>query len=442
MRFWIRQIRWLFLLISIFVFVERSLLPPGRFWDFPILYTSSRAWLLGLDPYALKSILPLWPPESVSYVLYTPDAFLAVATPASLIALAPVAWMTPASAIVVWAVVTVLLTVAMIAGACWLAELHWKDGVAPWLVGWIMLLPPLQIGLLAGQPSAAAGPLLVLGALAAARNRQVAAGVCFAIASCFKLQLGLPFLLLYFFLGGRRWVAAYGLALLCALCGIVLFKLQLDHTAWLQSWIANLRACGEAGGMNDFGLQNPERFHMLNLQLLLAGFIRNRTIVSVLGVAIGLVLSIFLFLRIREPRRSPPNALAPMGASSDSLDVLRCLATAAPLCLLPVYHRYYDAVVLIFTMTWVVREFAAAPRAQPLLAGLIICVCFLTPMSIAPRLADHVPPSAEVAVRLLIIPFRVWGLLALTLLLLLDPTPWHRRPARSAHRENQMMAVP
>src|SRR5580698_2941103 len=101
-RKWIAWAGWCFFLIGVIVFVKRSLLVPHRFWDFPIVYTSSRAWLMGRDPYALATVLPLWPADSVPYVSYTPDVFLPVATPASLIALAPVAWMSPASASFVW----------------------------------------------------------------------------------------------------------------------------------------------------------------------------------------------------------------------------------------------------------------------------------------------------------------------------------------------------
>jgi hypothetical protein len=56
---------------------------------------------------------------------------------------------------------------------------------------------------------------------------------------------------------------------------------------------------------------------------------------------------------------------------------------------------------------------------------LVLCLCFMGPMSIASRFAAHFPASAGTIVNLFLIPFRVWALVALTLLVLCDPKPWH-----------------
>jgi hypothetical protein len=431
-RRWIAWAGWCFLLIGAVVFVKRSLLLPQRFWDFPIVYTSSRAWLLGRDPYALEAVLPLWPPDSVAYVKYTPDVFLPVATPASLIALAPVAWMTPAPAVFAWIAGSLALTCGAIIAAGAMAGIRWDSPAAGWFGGVILLSPPLQIGFLAGQPAVAATALLVLGALAAMRDRHLLAGICFAFGSCLKLQLGLPLILLCFFIPGKRRGAIYASLILAAVLAVLLVKIRIDHINSLQGWFANIRSVAQPGGMDDFALQNSERFHMLNFQLLFAALIGNRRLVDVLSVGSSLLLAMLLLLRMTRSSDNPAANRAGVAVLREAparLDMLRCLAAAAPLCLLPVYHRYYDAVILIFTLAWAVRE-SVRPRPWPAMAaGVILCIAFMTPMSIASRLAAGLPASAETAVNLLLIPFRVWALLALTLIVLWDPEPWHSEPS-------------
>ncbi len=204
-------------------------------------------------------------------------------------------------------------------------------------------------------------------------------------------------------------------------------KIQIDHINSLQGWFDNIRSVAQPGGMDDFGLDNAERYHMLNFQLLFAAMFRNRMVVDLLSVGISLGLAVILLFRMT---RSSDNFekradIATFQAGPEKLDILRCLAAAAPLCLLPVYHRYYDAVILIFTLAWVVRESVRPRPWAALAAGVILCLCFMTPMSIAPRLAAHLPASTNAIVNLLLIPFRVWALLALTLLVLFDPKPWN-----------------
>ncbi len=203
MRKWVRWAGWIFFLVAAIVFVRRSLIGSQLFWDFPIIYASSKAWLLGRNPYALDAVLPLWPPDAVMCVKYTPDVFLPVATPTSLIALASVAWMSPPPAVFAWIAGSVVLMCGAIIAAGAMAGLRWKSAVTGWFAGLILLSSPLEISFMAGQPAIAATALLVLGAIAAMRDRYLLAGVCFAIGSCLKLQLGLPLILLLFFIPGK-----------------------------------------------------------------------------------------------------------------------------------------------------------------------------------------------------------------------------------------------
>lgn len=426
MRKWMRWAGWAFFLVAAIVFVKRSLLGSQLFWDFPIIYTSSKAWLLGRNPYALDAVLPLWPPDAVTCVKYTPDVFLPVATPTSLIALASVAWMSPPAAVFAWIAGSLALLCGAVVAAGAMAGLKWENAVTGWFGGLILLSSPLEISFMAGQPAIAAMALLVLGAFAAMRESYILAGIFFAIGSCLKLQLGLPLVALFFFIPGKRRVGVTASLILCAVLAILLVKIQIDHINSLQGWFANIRSVAQPGGMDDFGLDNSERYHMLNFQLLFAAMFRNRTLVDLMSLGISLALAAILLFRMTQSSDKAIEKRAGIITPTPGrgrLDILRCLAAAAPLCLLPVYHRYYDAVMLIFTLAWVVRE-SVRPRPAPALAaGAILFFCFMTPMSIAPRLAEHLPVSANSMVNLFLIPFRVWALAALTLIVLFDDKP-------------------
>jgi len=107
-----------------------------------------------------------------------------------------------------------------------------------------------------------------------------------------------------------------------------------------------IRAATAPGGINDPSAANQWRWQLLNLQHMLFNALPGATIsINVLAYAISLLLLMAYLAAVWRKR-------------SDASGVLM-LSFLLVLCLLPLYHRYYDAVLLTAAMAWAVATLSA-----------------------------------------------------------------------------------
>lgn len=183
------------------------------------------------------------------------------------------------------------------------------------------------------NPVLLAGPLIILGVALASMNRQAAGGILLGVAIATKPQLAIP--MLAFFIARRRWLslsAGAGTASLLLAVG-VLWVMPIN-----SNWFSDMKTTALAmSGLNVSIDQGIGRFDRIHAEILLnLMFEQPRT--SALAAKIIVCLTGMLWLIIALKRF--PSSIKP------EMEVLVLMPLLA-MNLLVVYHRPYDAVILL-----------------------------------------------------------------------------------------------
>ncbi len=404
------------------VFVVRTAMQPHyKPCDFAAYYVASRAWLMGENPYDRAMALELWVaaggdpkimPQEVGEVGL--DWLPVLQLPPTFPALWPLALLSARLAVSAWYILCFGLLLAQTAA---LASMMGSSLMRPrglLLLAATLLLAPVHENFGWAQPSAPAISLIVLGVWAAARRSDITGGVLLALATALKPQLGGFFFLYYLFVTRARFAIAF-VAVMMLLGGVALSIMALHGTPWLSGWLENLRLAESPGGFNSTSSENADRSYLLNLQVILNGLLHSRWIVNAAAAVITVALAIvFVWKRERMRRR----------------DELLCASAVAILALLPVYHRFYDAAILVLPLAWSIAHL----RGQALQAwGVLLFVgTFAVPYAAIRRVAElfgeDFPSMSGAVWDLLIEPVRVWILLGGFACLMLAMRPRQLRP--------------
>jgi len=331
-------------------------------------YIQSSAFLHGQDPYSCQSLFSYWPDQGLRF---RPDSRqfidgsilvrhgIPTAYPiTSLFLLASLTWMP-------WNVFQLLILAAtlLLFGAAVLALAAMTNMSRVQRTGFVvfaLVFAPLHTGIGTCNLAVLAVEAGILALWAEKIRKPFVCGVLIAICVGVKPPLGLCFLLYY--LVKRSWrISTVALASL-AIMGIVpILWLNLHHAAWISNYTADTRALLENGTLGDFTEKNPLRFGLVNLQVALYPFVHERYATNLLvGVICGSLLVVWLVLALKiKPR-----------------DEFACLSALAVLTLLCVYHRFYDASLLISPVSWL---FAKARSDRVAALGLAVSAAFLVP---------------------------------------------------------------
>lgn len=387
-----------------------------RLWDFGIVYSMSGVWADGGNPYDLTMVWRHWWTDlgGLEGVPYFGDFPLLVA-PSVLPAVWVYTLLPPSAAARVWLAVSLLLLAGALAALLSMGQLR-RSAMAGWLLPALALgMAPFQLGVITGQVALWAAAGLILAAWIECRSAgrsqhgSRSAGVILGIATALKPQLAGPFII--YCLWRRRWRSgSWAIAVFAAFLGIGLLKLHASGIPWLTSWRHNMMAISAPGAGNDFDFRNKTRDDLVQLQVLLWAITRNRAATNVLAWVVttitGLVYA-FVLLR-RSGTASPPCELL-------------SLAPLAALTLLPVYHRQYDAAILLIPLAWALSRLAR-PRADgascwPAWMVVLSMLSFLPPLNFWGHLADSrwlvQLAGTHVVWNLLIIPMHSWAILAI-----------------------------
>ncbi|MCC5828016.1 MAG: DUF2029 domain-containing protein [Phycisphaeraceae bacterium] len=314
--------------------------------DFGLHYCQAIAWTRGEDP---------WSPESIRAIAEREGVFSttldnAIALPFTLMAIAPYTVLPYPVAKIAWLLTNLLLIGAMIKvlgdaiGVRW----SWSDARAVWLIGMVLILAPIQTGLGFGQLAMASVAMMALAYDAHRRRRPGCAGVWYALAGVFKPHLALSMGL--YWLLRRQWRLLSVAALVSV--GFLLFSTVRLHVAlpeWYDLWSEQASRHLD-GGMADY--TKPDGHVFVNLDYAVHRLVGSKPVTEAITWSIVGALLLVAIWRLRKDVRR---------GSDEEVDRLRELAIAgflAMIGLLPLYHVYYDASLMVFAIAWAVGTVA------------------------------------------------------------------------------------
>jgi hypothetical protein len=422
------EARWSVLLVCLFaVFVVLALHGRGPFrratyykgWsDVLPMYVQTKAWIAGMDPYSEASRLAVWPKEvyaphpiSLEYLFERASAPTPypVFSYVPLVPFAILPWPIANASVLLLDFVlffTVLRTLAHLSHVAGLRRIVWFTaalGFEPFYAG----MDSNNIAVLAVECS-----LLALGTARLSRDALTAFLLAFSIA--LKPQIGFCFLV--YFVVCRYWrVVAQSVAVLSAATALAVLRMQWAHVTWLTSYMRASTIFFRAGGINDFRPQNPYNFDLINLQVVLYRLLGSADGAHVLAFAIGASLFLIWLTLFVKSADSPP------------------LLSAGCLCainLLPIYHRFYDATLLLCPLCWYVTNFRSEKLSHRF--SLLLWVPFFLPFGAFLRWWSDEHHTESWLLGTFVRPAANWCLLLLTLFFLLSLYHASDRPREPA----------
>ncbi len=418
-----RKLGWALVLVLLFLasaeFVLRGPIRFARasnFNDFISPYIQTRAWIKGVDPYSPRNLVALWPPDAERPLFLKRDladgslvlkrGIPTAYPPTCFVLLVPIVWLPWHVAHHVWLGISLMAFGLTVLSLVSLIDFHWQEKRTYLFLALALALAPFHTGLAAGSIVIVAVGFCALGVLRADQQWDVTTGVLFGVAIGLKPQIGLPFLVYY--LLRRRWrVVATTVTVLAILAVIAAFHLAMSHTPWLDNYRYDNRVLFAHGSLGDFTESNPLRFSLVNLQVLLYTFVPDRTGANVAALVVAGALGAFwLYLLLRR---------------ADSKNELLALGALIVLSLLPVYHRLYDASLLIFPLAWSLAAWSGS-RKELAKGTLLLILVFLVPGGSALEQLQHTTYLIGLQHSWwwahIVMPHQVWALLFLSVLLL------------------------
>ena len=314
--------------------------------DFQEIYYGSRSVAHHFDPYRPDQLQAFYQADTGSLpidsgVSHTRRLILFICSnlPTTLFLIAPLAALPWKWAMAAW----MALIAAAFIFACFLL---WKLGAdsAPRLYAGLIVLILVNSGLLlcTGNPAGLVVSLTVIAVYCFLQNRFVPAGIlCLAIALAMKPHDAGPIWLYFFLVGGvhrRRAVQTFALTAVIAVAAV----LWLSHVAphWLQEYHSNLLTVTSPGGRDNPGptTQGGRGIgQIISLQAILSLIWDNARFYNLAALLLSAPLIVIWCVKTLRSGFSPRLAWF-------------ALASIVPLTMLPVYHRTYDARLLLLAV--------------------------------------------------------------------------------------------
>jgi hypothetical protein len=304
--------------------------------DFAGIYLASTAWVNALDPYDSKSSYRLWvgakgtPDER-------PELKVPAVYPITVLTLtSPLTFLRWSYARFIWMLINCLAFYGLLVALIVLAELRFDDWRAISLITACLMLYPVHVAVAMGQPTILAIFCGVLSIWTAASNRYLFSGILLALSLSLKIQLGIPFLCYHVI--RRQWVIlGFCIGGMMVIITIGILKLGWGNYSWIISWTKRIQEVFTPGGLNDPTIRNPYCFHLLNLQFPLSMMIKNNIVIA--NWLTMMIVAIEGCILVKHMQ------------VNNNFDMLLSLSTIAVVSLLPMYHRYYDASILVLPLT-------------------------------------------------------------------------------------------
>ena len=144
--------------------------------------------------------------------------------------------------------------------------------------------------------------------------------------------------MLYYLLN-RRWrLFATALALTAVLALTAILWLRVSGVSWADDYFHNIKSMATENKIDDFTSANPIRFMLINLQVPVYSFTGSARSANIVALSAGAFLVMAWSYLIIKGRAHESELLS--------------LGTIAVICLMPVYHRLYDASLLAIPLGW------------------------------------------------------------------------------------------
>ena len=385
----------------------RFVLAPTSWNDLSQNYTASRLWLKGQNPSDPRNFVALWKVEGRSRLALTDIRVHVAPPPGTLVLMAPIAVFPWSVAKFIWLAVLLaafgltLWTLALTGG-------FRDDPVRTLLfVAGGLALAPFHTGMANGNWTLLVVGACAVGIWAAHNRREVTAGLLFAVGCSLKPQIGALFVLYY--LVRQRWrLFVTAVAGTIGLASIAVLRLEISGVSWMQDYIHNASGFFSSNHIDDFTSANPIRFTLINLQVPFFSITGRSSWANLLAVSTGTVLMLCCFYWVMR-NRLDGSELLPLG-------------TIAVIGLMPVYHRFYDASLLVVPLCWCVAEGIERSR-RTVLFVLLLMTPFLIPGTVVLQELDmqkRIPAAVTNSWwwNCIVMPHETWVLLLLSLVLL------------------------
>lgn len=336
-------------------------------YDFATVYGATKAWMHGENPYDMPSVLKEMtdaghPPTEKN--TEPPPSIYLPATPPLMTAL--VGWLRWPAAKVFWC----LLSIAVFGASLIFVLGHSAlPPQARWLLaGLVLFFSPTTSGLSTGNPSVITCALCLLALHFGVTGRLWTAGIILGLANSLKPQDSI--IVCAVFLLFRYWKALI-VSFIIPVVGILISLWRAGSVATFINWIHTCQAAVAgtfiAGGLSDPRPSNPFSYHIITLPSIFGLFISNLRTEDVLSwIVAGTVAAIYLLMR---------------GRIASSERFWRDLAFFSAVVLTIVYHRYYDAEILLAALPFLIRYRNVHSRIVAFYAGCLAVLWFpLQPM--------------------------------------------------------------
>jgi len=299
--------------------------------DFATVYSASRCWLAGTNPYLQADIDYQYlfahgdparaPNPQTTASVYPPSIFPLVAVVARL------DW---EQAKRLWLIINLLSFAGSL--ACFASSsIVPSRNVTLALIVAFLLFSPLHTGIAKGQPSVICISLVVCAFyLQESHRKYLWLGILLGVSCCIKPNIALPYVLFSCWL--RQWKAV-GVSLVVAapVSIIALVKLQATAPGWLSAWLNAVHSSAATGGSMDPTIADPISYLLVNFQTVVGYFTINQGLCNLLTYLLVGVLAWRVLRFLRRPLD----------------DSCLLLALLTLLALLSTYHRYYDVQLLM-----------------------------------------------------------------------------------------------
>jgi hypothetical protein len=358
-----------------------------QFNDLLSPYIQAKAWVRGLDPYSPQVLLQLWPPQAPHYLFLPKEVadgtvvakrgFPTAYPITAFVLIAPFSLLPWNVAYAFWLSLNVAFFVVMLCALVALAGCSYRDPRAILLLTATMALAPFHTGIVTGNVTLIAVELSVISIWAARRNWNVATAFCVAVAVGLKPQIGLCFLFYYFLC--RRWrIFGVAFGLLACITAAGLLRLEISHAPWMANYLSDNRILLETGVLGNFTAINPTRFGLINLQVALYPLLQSSSLTNCAARFAGFVLLAIWLVGFGRGTRGWRNVNHEDRNFQDfgNRELLE-LSAIAIISVLPIYHRFYDATLLVLPVCWAFVAFQKIRSAATLC--LLLIVPFLIP---------------------------------------------------------------
>lgn len=378
-----RVIRWsmpIALLGAAFFLLSRGFLFPPDGHDFRIFYAAGAAVRDGSDPYAAAAMVS--PPTALP--LFATTSLLPLS-----VSLTIWAWLTMAMALII----------VPLAYAVLRTQSRETLGSLPreflWLLSATLALSlPVHWDLSLGQVATLETCCILIAMWAQASHRPALAGVALAFATM-KPQTMLPFTVL--FLRKRDWATWVSLcitvAALCIASGPV-----ASFPGRLKQELANIERLSQEGQTNDFSSAQPHDHAVIGLDRALYCLgLNDRSVIRITQSALLVAMAVMIALWVNRNR-------------ADRALLCALVSLYASIFL---YHRYYDASILVLPMLYAVtRAFESASRKPVFVAAAMAMLgIFLIHPKVAEVIVEAIPSHFAVLkwlAQAVLLPLTTW----------------------------------